>query len=242
MSIALFTLSISLFDSLSTTQQIIIFILMFTTNKPLRNAGWYLAGLSGAYFACGVVGYLTLDQLRAIISRFMPTSASIPDAFYYLSEFLSGIIIIAIGVWYYFSKKHAKPGRAENIIVARLKSINSMAAFVIGVLISITSFPGSILYIISLGKYALMHMGLATASLYILLYNVGYALPMLVVLGIYLVASNKADIRHDILHEKARRLNVRLTTWTLAGFGIFCMIDAGCFFAFGRALVKGRYY
>jgi hypothetical protein len=38
MSAVFYTLSISLFDSLSTTQQIIVFVLLLTTAKPLRNA------------------------------------------------------------------------------------------------------------------------------------------------------------------------------------------------------------
>jgi cytochrome c biogenesis protein CcdA len=242
MSTVLFTLSMSLFDSLSTTQQIIIFILLLTTNKPLRNAYWYLAGLSGAYFACGAGGYLALDQLRAFVGRFFPSSAAIPDSTYYLSEFFVGVIMIAIGFWYYRTKKKSRPGRTENLILAKLKSMNGFAAFCIGILVSVSSFPMSIPYILTLGKYALLHLGFSSVAGYILLYNIGYALPMLIVSGIYMFARSKADIEHDTLHEKARMLNLQLTTWAFAGFGIFSMIDAGCFFTFGHALIKGRYY
>jgi len=232
----------SIFDSLSTTQQIIIFILLLTTNKPLRNACWYLAGLSSAYFVCGVAGYLTLDQLSIILGKFFPTSSAMPDPLYYQSEFIAGILMTVLGFWYFRSKKHAQPGRTENFILAKLKSMNSFVAFGIGIFISVASFPMSVPYIISLGKYALLHLGLPSAIGYILLYNIGYALPMIIVLCVYLVACSKADIQHDALHEKARRLNVQLTTWALAGFGVFSMVDAGCYFTFGRALIKGRYY
>jgi cytochrome c biogenesis protein CcdA len=242
MTTILFTLSMSLFDSLSTTTQIIVFILILTTNKPIRNSLWYLAGLSGAYIACGIGGYLTLDQLRVLLGRFLPTSASIPDAQYYLSELVGGLVMVAIGYWYYHSKKNARPGKTQNLILTRLKAMNSLAAFGIGALFSVSSFPMSVPYIISLGKYALLHVNLSGAAGYILLYNFGYALPMLIVLGMYLFARSKADIEHDTLHEKARRLNLQLTTWAFAGFGIFSMIDAGCFFAFGHALIKGRVY
>jgi cytochrome c biogenesis protein CcdA len=242
MSIILFTLSMSLFDSISTTQQIVVFVLLLTTDKPLRNDFWYLIGLSGSYLGCGIAGYCALDQLRVFIARYIPSSSHIPDALYYQSELIAGIVMVALGYWYFRNKKRAKPGRAENFFLKKLKSMNGFAAFCIGAFMSVSSFPMSIPYIMSLEKYALMHRGLPSAIGYILLYNVGYALPMIVILVAYLIARRGLDFQHDALHEKARTLNLRLTTWALAGFGIFSMIDAGWYFTFGHALIKGRYY
>ena len=88
MSAIPYTISLSLFDSLSTTLQIVIFILLLTMAKPLRNAFSYLAGLGGAYFACGLAGYLALDQLRFFLKRFFPSQADMPNPVYYQSEFL----------------------------------------------------------------------------------------------------------------------------------------------------------
>lgn len=242
MSLILFTLSMSLFDSLSTTQQIIVFILLLTTNKPLRNACWYLGGLCGAYVACGIAGYLALDQLRAVIARYFPSSSAIPDPLYYRAEFIAGIIMTALGFWYFRNKKRSRPGRAENFLLRKLKSMNAFVSLCIGVFISVSSFPMSIPYILSLEKYALARLGLLPATGYIMLYNIGYALPMIIVLVVYLIARRQLDFKHDALHEKARTLNIQLTTWALAGFGIFSMADAGWYFAFGHALIKGRYY
>ncbi len=237
-----YTLSISLFDSLSTTQQIIIFVLLLTTEKPLRNSLSYLAGLSGAYCACGIAGYSALDQLRIFLSRFFPSTANIPNPLYYQSEFLMGVIMTAIGIWYFRRKKHFRPGRSQNIILARLRSMNGYFAFGIGVFISVTSFPVSVPYLIALGRFATLRLGVPAAIGYILLYNIGYALPMMPVLIVYLVARRGADDFNDTLHEKANMLNVQLTTWAFAGFGVFSMIDSGCYFALGHALIKGRYF
>jgi len=242
MSTIFYTMSLSLFDSLSTTQQIIIFILLLTTVRPLRNALWYLAGLSGAYFACGIGGYLVLDKLRIMLGRFFPSTTAIPGPVYYQSEFLAGIIMTIIGIWYFRAKRRRGPSRAQNMLVAKLRSMNQAFALGIGVLISVSSFPVSIPYLLALGKYAALHLRLPQATGCILLYNFGYALPMLVVLVMYLIASRKADIQHDTLHEKARLLNVHLTTWAFVGAGIFSMLDAGFFFVLGHALVKGRYF
>jgi hypothetical protein len=79
-------------------------------------------------------------------------------------------------------------------------------------------------------KYSAFHPGLLAATGYILLYNIGYALPMILVLLLYLIARRGVDDYKDTMHEKAKLLNVRLTTWTLVGFGLFSMMDAGCYF------------
>jgi cytochrome c biogenesis protein CcdA len=236
----LFSLSISLFDSLSTTQQIIIFVLLLTTNMPLRNALCYLAGLIGAYFACGIAGFFVLDRLSECISKLFPFIKNISDPRYYQSEFFTGIVMIAVGIWYFHKKRHAPPGRAQNMIITKLQSMTGIFAFGVGVLISITSFPFSIPYLVALGKYTSNHLSLPAAIGSILVYNVGYALPMIIVLFMYLIARRRAADLKDTLHEKARILNVQLTTWALTGAGLFSVIDAGFYFVVGHALVKGR--
>ncbi len=242
MSTILFTLSISLFDSISTTQQIIIFVLFLTTIKPVRNALWYLAGLMGAYFTCGIAGFLALDKVRVLLNRFLPSAMNMSDPSYYQSELFTGVVMIVIGIWYFRKKKDSRPGRTENMLLKRLRSMNSFASFGIGVIISITSFPFSIPYLVALGKYSALHFGLSSAIGSILVYNIGYALPMIAVLIIYLIARRGAGDLNDSLHEKVRVLNVQLTTWALVGIGLFSMIDAGCYFTIGHALVKGRYF
>jgi cytochrome c biogenesis protein CcdA len=242
MSTIFYSISIALFDSLSTTQQIIIFILLLMTAKPLRNALSYLAGLSGAYFVCGIAGYLTLDELHIFLSKYFPSTATMSNPLYYQAEFLMGIIMVALGVWYFCWKKQARPGRVGNMILLKLRTMNSLFAFCVGIFISLMSFPTSIPYLVALGRYSGLHLALPAVTGCILLYNIGYALPMILILFVYLIVRRDTADYNDTLHEKAKMLNVHLITWTLVGFGLFFMIDAGCYFAIGHALIKGRYF
>jgi len=235
-----FTLSLSLFDSLSTTQQIIIFILLLTTARPLRNSIAYLAGLSGAYFACGVGGYLVLDELRTFIGRYIPSAGNIPNHIYYQSELISGIVMLLIGVWYYHRNRHAPLNRSQNILIARFKTMSGIFAFGMGAFISVSSFPVAIPYIIALGKYASLHLDIGSATAYIMLYNIGYALPMIAILIVYLYARKKTVDLTGTLQEKTRIMNVHLTAWAWAGVGIFSMIDALFYFTLGHALIRNR--
>jgi cytochrome c biogenesis protein CcdA len=237
-----FISTISLFDSLSTTQQIVVFILLLTTVNPIRNALSYLAGLSGTYFLCGIAGYCAFDRLTALLGKFFPSTATVPDRLYYLAELIAGALSIIIGIWYYQRNRVPKKSRIDNVVIARLRSMNPWIASGIGIFISITSFPFSIPYLVALGKFAGLKMGLPAATACIMLYNVGYALPMIVVFGLYLYARRKSNDLHDTLHEKARLLNVKLTTWMFAGIGAFSMIDATAFFLLGHPFIKGRYF
>lgn len=242
MSTIFYSLSLSLFDSLSSTLQIVVFVLLLTTAKPLRNALSYLAGLGGTYFVCGLAGYLALDESRIFLGKFFPSTAAIANPLYYQAEFLMGIIMVALGIWYFCRKKQARPGRVENMVLLKLRAMNSWFAFGIGIFIAVTQFTGSIPYLVALGKYSALHLGLPAVAGCILLYNIGYALPMIIILFVYLIARRDTDDYNDTLPEKAKRLNVHLITWTLVGFGLFSMIDAGCYFAIGQALIKGRYF
>jgi cytochrome c biogenesis protein CcdA len=242
MNIILYSISISLFDSLSTTLQIIIFILLLTTDNPIPNALSYLTGLSGAYFACGIVGYLALDDLRAFLGRFFPSPSSIPDAVYYQSEFLIGLMMVGFGIWFYFRKKKRGWSKTENRIISRLRSMNVWVAFVMGLLMSLSCFPVSIPYLVVLGRYSALHLELPAATGLILIYNLGYALPMVLVLAAHLKIRRDTAEYKEGLHEKAKKLNAYLTTWSLVGFGLFSMIDAGCYFTLGQALLKDRFF
>lgn len=239
MNPVVYTLSLSLFDSFSTTQQLIIFILLLTTLHPIRNSMAYLAGLSGSYYLCGIGGYFMLGKLSPIINQYFSTR-NISDPHYYGFELLSGVVMIGIG--YYRKKRVASPTLSEHLLAARLKSMNALFAFLTGVVISVTSFPLAVPYLLALEKYATLHLNGTAANGYVLLYNFGYALPMLVVFGIYLFVKRKSDDLTGTLQEKTRVLNVQLTTWAFVGVGIFSMIDAGWYYRFGHALIKGRYF
>lgn len=241
MDLILLTLWLSLLDSLSTTLQIVAFVLLLTTAHPNRHAAGYLAGLSGSYFACGVAGYFLIGGLRRLLDQFFGPHR-IPDAVYYRSEFLTGLALVALGVAYFYRSKKAKKSRLENWIRRQLDNMKLWVAFGIGAFISITSFPASAPYLIALAKYAALGQGLPTVLGLILLYNLGYASPMVFLWIVYSFYLEKTGGTHLSLHAKAQKLNVHLTTWTFVGFGAFSMADAGSYFVAGQALIKGRFF
>ncbi|HMA63652.1 MAG TPA: hypothetical protein VKO63_00595 [Chitinispirillaceae bacterium] len=106
---------------------------------------------------------------------------------------------------------------------------------------SVTSFPVSVPYILSLKKYTTLGSDIFTAACYIFLYNVGYALPMIIIFVFYMYMLRGKENVNDTLHEKTRVLNVQLTTWAFIGFGLFSIADAVLYYLTGHALVNGRF-
>jgi len=236
-----FITTVSLFDSLSTTQQIIIFVLMLTTVRPIRNSLSYLAGLFAAYFACGILGFSALDKLNEFVSRFMIAPSGMPDFVYYRAEAFAGVILLAWGVIYYLRKKDNLKPQVENMIIRKLKDMNVFMAFGIGIFISATSFPVSLPYIAALGKFAMLKMSMPEVTACILVYNIGYALPMIVVFGVYMLMRGK-ETSAEALHDKARKLNLQLTAGMLVFMGLFSIADASAFFLLGHPLIKSKFF
>ncbi len=238
-----FIIAVSLFDSFATTQQIVIFVLILTTANPLKNSISYLAGLITVYFACGLFGYLALDQLSAFVSALAPAHGGLSDTAYYRAQIFAGIVFAAIGVIYYAKKRNSKKPAMENILISRLKNMNAHVAFVIGAVISVTGFPLSLPYIAALGKFAFLKMNMPEVVASVLLYNISYALPMLAILIIYFFtgAAGRENMEGR-LNERAAKLNLRLTSIMFVALGLLSIADSIVFFLTRHPIFKDRFF
>ena len=238
-----FILTVSLFDSFSTTQQIVIFILILTTARPVRNSLFYLAGLMASYYGCGLMGYLAIDHLNTFVSNFVSFKGRMTDQAYYQAQIWMGIVFAVIGVIYFRHKKRSSRPEIENVLITRFNSMNGWIAFLIGVIISVTGFPLSLPYIAVLGKFAMMKMSMSDVVKGVLLYNMFYALPMIAILVIYVFtgAAKKEGIENR-LDERARKLNINLTSAMFVLLGLVSIADGVIYFINGQPIFKNRYF
>lgn len=231
MDLAFFVSGAALFDSLATAQQIIILILLFSTNRPVASATSFLLGIGVSYWLCGVFGLPYVDAIYAWIQSVFPQLLANSSPDYYQSEILVGAAF-AVGapIWAWYRKKHPKPSM-ENKLVSRLKTMNIAVTAGLGVFFSVSSFPVAIPYLMSLKKIAATPLTWISAQSYVLLYNVVYLIPLIVPYILFLVLREAVIPK---LHLHADRIN-RLATWLLvAGTGLVMVIDAGMFFLTGR--------
>jgi cytochrome c biogenesis protein CcdA len=237
-----FIITLSLFDSFSTTQQIVVFILILTTVNPVRNSLAYLAGLSAAYMGCGILGFMALDKLNAFVARFFINPTGVSDIMYYQTQIFMGVVFAVIGVFYYIKKKNSTKPEVENVIIKRLKNMNTFIAFTIGAFISVSGFPLSLPYIAALGKFAVLKMAMPEVISCLILYNICYAMPMIVIFFIYISAAGDKENIEDRLHEKARLINLKLTSAMFVGMGLLSIADALFYFISGHPMLKNRYF
>ncbi len=236
-----FIITTSLFDSVSTTQQIIIFALLLATNRPAANAFSFLAGLSLSYLALGIIGLLEIGKLNALLGNFINMPSMISDTSYYKIQLITGVLFLIWGIVYAVRKKYSKKPPSENSLIARLKRINPVICLLIGVFITVSCFPVSLPYIGAIEK--LDHSSLAFHSriLMIVLYNIVYALPMLIVYPLYLYLRSHVEDWEHKLHFHINRWNVVLTFLLLAGMGLLFIIDSAFYYSTAHPLLKTKF-
>lgn len=239
MELALFIAGAALFDSVSTSQQILVLIFLFSTVKPVRTSLGFILGIVLAYFACGLAGLAFVDQLNALVRLFVPNLDRVDDGAYYRAEWLLGLVLMVAGpAWEWYRRRSGRPP-LENRWVAVFKRMTWPVAFVVGALLSSTSFPAALPYVASIEKIAAAHLPQATGVALVALYNLVYALPLLVPFVLFVVLREAVLPR---LHRHAPAFNRWLTIGLLSALGLVSLVDATWYFATGHALMATRFF
>jgi len=238
LTLTLFVSGSALFDSIATTQQIIILILLFSTETPIRTSLGYILGVTLTYLVCGLIGLAFVDRLNEMLRMFLPNLDAIADPAYYQAQGWTGLILVVAGPLYWFIKSRSRRPPMENQIFSRIKRMNFWVAFALGALLSSTSFPAALPYVAAIEKIAAAHLSLPMAVGFLLLYNLVYALPMLVPFALFVVLKDGILPK---LHLHVRRLNVVLTIVMLSGMGLFLVADSAAYFFWAKPLLTTRF-
>ena len=223
-------------------QQILIFIWLLATAKPIRNSLWFLAGLSSVYILCGYYGYLALDKLNNFLHTFFPNANSYPDGQYYPAQLIVGLIFVIGGIVYYNHQKKSTKLPKHHPILEKLKNINPLVSFLIGGFISVSGFPFALPYLgilEKLTKYSFSHFSILG---FVGIYNLAYALPMLIVLGIYLFFKYHVEDIENTLHLHAIKWNRIVNMLLFVGIGAIMMLDSIVFLVFNHPLFKSKFF
>lgn len=238
LDLTLFVSGTALLDSVTTTQQIIILILLFSTDKPIRTSLGFILGVTGAYLLCGFVGLAFVGQLNAMVKAFVPNLDAVADPTYYQVQAVLGFVLVVAGPVYWFFQSRSKRPSMENQLLSRLKRMNFWIALGLGAFLSATSFPAALPYVAAIEKIAGTPLGLEGQWGFIVLYNLVYALPLVVPFVLFVIL--REGIIHQ-LHLHVQKLNTLLTIVLLSGMGLFLMADSCAYFWWGKALIPTRF-
>ncbi len=232
----------ALFDSISTMQQILVFIWLLSTGKPVRNSSWFLVGLVVVYLLCGCFGYLAIHQLNDFLQRFFPNMNAAPDGQFYPAQLMLGIMLFVGGIIYYFKQAKSQKNLQHHALLKRLKNINPIVSFLMGGFISISGFPFALPYLAVLEKISLSGLNHAAAIGLIGWYNFVYTLPMLLILAVYLFFQYHVEDIEKTLHLHAIKWNKVVNILLFSGMGFLMMVDSLCFMLFSHPLFINKLF
>lgn len=239
-NLLLFILTTATLDSFYTTQQIVVAVLLLSTLKPVQNSLAFFAGVTLTYLACGVAGFMLLDQLNALLKSLFPQLMNMNDASYYQAQFLTGILLFISGPVYILFQKMRGGTARENKIIMGLKRVNRRLSFIFGALITFLGFPASILYLGTLEKLKIAVHSNSEAFLYLVWYNLVYAVPMVIPFILFLIMRGKVENLEQKLHLHVYRWNNILTVLLFGIMGALLIADSSAYFIAGKAIFKGH--
>ncbi len=236
-----FITSAAVLDGVSTSQQVIFLVMLFSSLKPVRNSIAYITGIAGAYICCGLFGLLSIDKLNEFLKKFFPSLSEPQGLSYYQTQLIFGIVLVVMGI-FHLKKRKAGVGVNQSRFLLFLKKINPPMSFLFGTFVSSTSFPTAIPYIGALEKMATSEVSFGGKFFLLLYYNFIYILPTIVPFVIYVVLRKRSDDIEQRIHIHAERVNSFLTLLMLAGIGLYFIADSFCYFLLSHPLFQTRLF
>ena len=237
----IFLTSTALFDSLSTAIQIVIFVFLLSTRRPLAHSLAFFLGTSSAYLACGLVFLYHRETVNAWLARILPNVNSIPDPSYYGLQLAFGALCVVLGIVYAFRSQKQGISPLFQRLTLLIRFVNPLTAFALGAFLSITGFPVSVPYLGALEKLGQAY-GNTGALPGVLYYNLIYAVPMLIPLALYLLLRNRVTNIEAKLHFHTPRWGALVNSGLTALLGLVFMLDSAAYFFGGQALLPSRFF
>lgn len=191
------------------------------TDRPLINSGAVLLGHTTAYFGFGIALALAFDTIAGWLAN--------PTAIDYGLGLLIGVLLLWVA---WRSRGSCKQEKTET----QVESLTPMKAFGIGAIINIIGLPFALPYFAALDQILKADLSVLDSVLVLGGYNLGYALPFLVVPALTIALGERSRPVLARINEKVDRVSTYLMPLMLGLVGIALVADAIRYFAVGKGL------
>ncbi len=219
LSIIVSIAGLALVDSINPVE-LLAGIFLFTTKKPIGRFLPYIIGIFFFHFLIGFALYYTFHfilDLKIFDSQIFDRSI----------ELIGGILLVILGV---LMKKHNQ-STAKTILDPK-----PLYTFLLGIGITASALPTSAAYFSALGIIANDKLGLSSLSFLLLLYNIIFVVPLVVLLIIYLIFKDKSQkIFESVRNFISHRLNAGLKVIFIL-VGLFLITDF-VLYLFGKPIL-----
>ena len=191
------------------------------TGRPLIDSSSVLLGHTTAYLGFGIVLALAFDTIADWLAN--PTSI----------DYALGLLIGVLLLWAAWrSRGSSKQEKSE----PGVEKLTPLKAFGIGAVINIVGLPFALPYFAALDQILKADLSVLDSVIVLIGYNLGYALPFLVVplLTVALGEASRPILAR--INEKVDRVGAYLMPLMLGLVGIALVVDAIRYFAVGEGL------
>jgi len=192
------------------------------TDRPLTNSVAALLGHTAAYFFFGIIIALAFNAITARLAN--------PESMDYWISLVIGILLLWVA-WGSHSSKTKDKTEPES------KQLTPVKAFGIGAVINIIGIPFALPYFAALDQILMADLNTTRSVIVICIYNLGYALPFLVVPALALMMGDASRPVLASINKKVDAVSAFLMPLTLVLVGLFLVVDALRYFATGKGLI-----
>jgi cytochrome c biogenesis protein CcdA len=214
-----FLFGMGLIDSLNPFS-IAVHIFLLGVLKNTNRIAFYVLGILGVYLVGGILIFTGLNSvLESLVGQF----AAIPEVVLYGLEFILGVILVVYGLIEFRKKQKPRELRLE-------KDVSNWTLLLLGGGGTLSDLPTALPYLGFIARMSEMNVGVWLGSGLLLLYNVIYILPLVIIWALYL--KRKDAIRHRMASivatiEKANRYIIVVFCEIV---GMFFILDSILYF------------
>ena len=191
------------------------------TDRPLLNSSSALLGHTMSYLVFGIVLAFAFDTIADRLANPEPM------------DFGLGLLIGVLLLWVaWCSRSTGKQEKAQ----APAEQLTPLKAFGTGAIINFIGLPFALPYFAALDQTLKANLTVADSIMVISGYNLGYALPFLVVPALAFLLRERSRPVLARINEKVDRISVILMPLMLVVVGVALVLDAVLYFTRGVGL------
>jgi len=191
------------------------------SDRPLINSSAALLGHTASYLVFGIALAFAFETIAARLANPEPM------------DFGLGLLVGVLLLWVAWRSRGGEKQKKDE---SKEERLTALKAFGIGAVINIVGLPFALPYFAALDQILKANLSVADSAMVISGYNLGYALPFLVVPALaYLMGERSRPVLARI-NEKVDRVSAILMPFMLAALGVVLVVDAVLYFIRGNGL------
>lgn len=198
-----------------------------------RSHIWYF--ISATYITNFICGMMVYYGLLEILSRIWDITFKALGNGIYIAELLGGVILLSYAIYKLIvfrlkgeNDKNYSDESEEAIMKSKVKSVSPLSLFTLGVIATIMELSSAFPYFAFLAILLNYQLNFATVFLIQALYNLIYALPLMILYYIYCKKQQLFDRVYSWVKQKMEKISVFITPIlfiAVGGFLIFHSIN-----------------